>query len=91
MKITIDVTQEDIDLGCRLRVKNCMVHRAFMRATEGAFPESYVLPVTGLHLAEDTKGIALPWQVSARIIEWDSGNIIKPFGFEIDLPIEAST
>lgn len=41
MRIKIDVTQDDIDQGCRFDAfgdrGGCMVHRAFMRATEGAF------------------------------------------------------
>lgn len=42
MKLTIDVTQEDIDLGCKVdttgKMGGCMIWRAFNRCTEGSFP-----------------------------------------------------
>ena len=46
MKITVNVTQEDIDLGCKTDKigahGGCMVWRAFQRCTEGAFPFAVV-------------------------------------------------
>lgn len=107
MKITVSVTQEDIDLGCQgdtIGAKGgCMVHRAFMRATEGAYPfvsvENDAIDVYPDEHAMKKRNwrkaihdIRLPEKVSERIETFDADkNEVKPFSFDVDIPIEVQT
>lgn len=99
MKLTIDVTQEDIDEGCRKDVDGtnggCMVYRAFMRATEGAFPFvrvecSDILIFNNYESLQDAVGfdhnIEMPEFLEEKIIYFDSGLPVEPFSFEVDIP-----
>lgn len=97
MKLHVEVTQEDIDLGCVGdpwgERGGCMVHRAFMRATEGAFP--YIgVSSGGVNIysgpqinAEVVNGLDFPAGVGARIARFDGGLTVKPFSFDIDIPL----
>lgn len=103
MKLTIDVTQEDIDLGCKVDTTGdrggCMVWRAFNRCTEGSFPVTRVL-YENIHIYEDWdqmmrdnygtagKQISLPPDVMPKIQRFDKGLPVKPFSFEVDIPVK---
>lgn len=93
MKITIDVTQEDIDLGCRAEPYGenggCMVWRALSRATEGAL-DGLVVGTYGadFNVPGGYQTIRFSDQVSDRIRDFDSGRAVEPFSFDIDLPID---
>lgn len=95
MKITVDVTQEDIAEGCRAdglgRRGGCMVWRAFQRATEGAFPRAHVgsgdimLDVLDVHTCGPYA--KFPEFVADRIEAYDHDMHVEPFAFDIDIPL----
>lgn len=104
MKITVEVTQEDIDEGCRHDLKGktggCMVHRAFMRATEGAFPffgvyyhGIVVFPSRDALLAEWSPLFEIGYGdyhelLGQRISAFDGLYDIAPFEFTVEIPDE---
>ena|ERR1041385_4112964 len=99
MKLTIDVTQEDIDLGCRIDTTGvkggCMVWRAFNRCTEGSFPY-FQVEYGDIHIFDNLEvlqegylsrvDIELPEDLEDKIRSFDQGNPVQPFSFEIELP-----
>ena len=83
MKLTIEVTQEDIDLGCKQETKACMVWRAVNRCTEGSLENLSV----GYGYIDWRTGFAkLPGDVVHKILAWDSGFKTQPFSFELEIP-----
>lgn len=100
MKLTIDVTQEDIDLGCRYDTSGakggCMVHKAFNRCTEGSFP-FFEVEYTEIRIFNSMESmqdgfiseleIDLPEFVEDKIRDFDLGEPVQPFSFEVDIPI----
>lgn len=103
MKITVSVTQEDIDLGCKRSRTHCMVHRALTRASEGALAWVEVAP-NGLYDVRDGPFIKTEhglqqvppflWfdeDIREKLVDWDQGLPTEPFSFDIDFPIEAVT
>jgi len=100
MQIHVEVQQEDIDQGCKSDTDGthggCMVWRAFMRSTEGAFDGINVESSEIESWGENEKGVFdllwctdLPDRVEKRIYAFDTGKPVKPFAFDLDLPIEA--
>lgn len=87
MKVLVDVTQEDIEQGQRKSPYGCMVHRAFDRATEGAFSEMYctqgeiVIQIGVLQAAV----LPYPANVARKVKRWDLGARTRPFAFEVDV------
>ena len=98
MKIRVDVIQEDIDNGCKADTDGtvgggCMVYRAFMRATEGAFDgirvESSEIGSWGRneHGVYDLLWYAeLPQDIEDLIGDFDNGRPVEPFAFDIEVP-----
>lgn len=80
MKLHIEVTQEDIAEGQRNSGVGCMVYRAFMRATEGAYGvvrvHSNAIGIYDDATEDDqpTLEALLPVWVRKRIRRWDRGN-----------------
>lgn len=95
MKYTIEVTKEDIESGEQDDGWNCPVKLAASRALESVCADD-VLFTDGIVLQEldfdDSRSgyvpqwsTRLPRHVIERIAEFDAGNGMKPFSFEIEL------
>ena len=77
----IDVTQEDIDRGVKGACTQCPVALALARA----FPDVYVDVATTQLLVGD-EFIRAPSVVSIFIEDFDDGEPVQPFSFDLDLP-----
>lgn len=99
MKLHIEVTKEDISEACRGSASGCMIHRAFMRATEGAYWPSAIL-VGGMGMEHgsivfdpaDGKDapawtVYLPHDVTRKARLWDRGRNPAPFAFDVEVPV----
>lgn len=98
MRLHVEVTQEDIDKGCPGDPDGerggCMIWRAFIRVTKGAFSAVHV----GWDAIESKpKGSYLEpfWYsetdqkfIEDRISAFDSGKPVEPFAFDLELPDE---
>lgn len=89
--IKVNVTQECIDKGNRRKAKSCMLHRALESIIAYDFyvtspdPEHYF--EIGIR-ADKVFYCRLPEWVRRITDEWDSGNNVMPFSFEMDIPDE---
>jgi hypothetical protein len=82
MKITISVTEIDIDLGVRRDCWGCPIGRAMFRATG----EKYIVCETVASvIGERHRRVSLPDVAIQFIREFDSGNFPKPFEFEVEV------
>jgi hypothetical protein len=82
MKITVSVTEADIDLGKRLDCWECPIARAMFRATG----ERYIVDGMGARVIGDrSRRVSLPDVAIQFIREFDSGNFPKPFEFEVEV------
>lgn len=82
-KVHIDVTQEDIDGGCAGNSLECPVARAFRRVTGKDVTvhvsyAAYDYQEDGAH-----KVILLPTDVASFIWEFDNGDSVSPFSFDV--------
>lgn len=90
MKYIVEVTQSDIDRGCRCSSMSCPVARALGRQIPGV---SYVIVgCTGatVRLLSGDRRIRLPEEVRAFIKTFDHSfeEVVKPFTFELEIPDE---
>lgn len=87
MKLTVNVTQEDIDKGTRWSNLNCPIARALGHAIGG------YLPVVGLKMISMRHDIDLsrsehaltPELAAAFIRAFDEGLSVQPFSFKLEL------
>ena len=88
--ITVDVTQEYIDKGCRGGAGSCPVARAINAILKDSC-SAYVSD-NQFVLHDKVKSIAsqeerpLPSIVTEFIKDFDNDYIVKPFQFELDIP-----
>ncbi len=101
MKLTINVTKQDIEMGCVAQPSNCPIARAVRRVLRemGARVQSYSVSVGTNYLdifTEDkyiighllhTAGAPLPAQAHNFIMMFDIHKPTKPFSFEIELSL----
>ena len=82
-KLTVEVTQEDIDQAERFSTNNCMVARSLRRH---GFPDA-IVGVWVWSTAPNNPAIyPLPQYVGTKIISFTSGDYVSPFSFEIEIP-----
>lgn len=84
MRITmlIEVTQDDINSGCRGDTSDCPIARAIKRATL-----TKTCVNVGTHKVYFDKVTAiLPSNASLAILSYDRGGDMLPFSFELFLP-----
>jgi hypothetical protein len=82
MKITISVTEIDIDLGVRLDCWECPIARAMFRATG----EKYSVDgASAFVVGERHRRVSLPDSAIQFIRDFDLGNFPKPFEFEVEV------
>lgn len=82
MRVTVNVTQADIDNGVDGDCRLCPVARALSRAGVrgwNVFYHGLVSELTG-------ETIALPRSAMEFIRRFDSGGDVKPFSFELEIP-----
>ena len=84
MIVRINVTQEDIDKGCKRQSDNCAVARAVQRATWAR--DVSVYEYIGWTDGEDWHWAKTPTNVLAWIDKWDAGKRVAPLSFDIDVP-----
>lgn len=82
MKITIDVTQDDINKGIKENCRFCPVALAVQRTFND--PEMDVFSPCIKNCEEDR--VASPSSVCDFIDRYDNGESVQPFSFEIDVP-----
>jgi hypothetical protein len=93
---TVNVTQEDIDLGCKQNSVCCPVARAAARAMGElvAEPNAQVdvgvgtITVSVYSVREQFKTAFLPLAAREFICCYDAGDKVYPFSFEIQLAEE---
>lgn len=96
MKLTIDVTEDDIRNGKRRIASQCPVRHAIARHASTRIDHLTVKPHTDFQclghwwsVSLDTKGgrlsFDLPRDVAARIERYDAGDEMEPFSFCIEL------
>lgn len=81
-RLTVEVTQEDIDLGVPMYLSECPVARATQRATGNTY--SWAGPAniyTEIGVYVDTPKIVSDW-----MYDFDTGQAVQPFSFEIEVP-----
>lgn len=78
MKIRIDVTDEDIRLGKRFSETSCPIARAARRA-------GIKDPLVVMGIYSDGKHYCLPLAAQDFVHDFDHGNPVDPFSFEIEL------
>jgi hypothetical protein len=87
VRLTIDVTQDDIAIGFKQNCQACPVARACFRilgvdvSVNGDQVKDYEWP----HVLESD----LPPEVGRWIGRFDAGWEVEPFSFDIDVPAEA--
>lgn len=86
----IDVTAEDIRLGTRGSCATCPVARAIRRQTGRA---AEFVNYDSIFLRADFGSpdmalilIRVPLDVSYRIIDYDAGDVMEPFTFDLEVP-----
>ena len=79
MKYTVNVTQENIDLGKRASTFSCPVARACRQAIPGFSSCSDVVFIGGTMLP-------MPIQVVCWMDDFDWGREVHPFTFELVVP-----
>jgi len=86
MKITFNVTQEDIDNGCRVDIFNCMVAKALQRELKVNFVHSTffdaVIVISDRYYYKHSENTSL------NIGRFDAGGEVKPFSFSLDIKDE---
>lgn len=97
----VEVTQEDIDLGCPNRTDQCMIARAICRALECwvcSVDANGILHAYGYQFQRDIanypcggpyqlySGVQLSQIVVEQIHAFDNGDPVKPFIFELFIP-----
>jgi len=85
MKIKFDVTQEDIDKGCRMDASGCMVSRCMQRTLIWnkitTSPEN-----STIYLKNSICDYELSSKTIAKILSFDEGKKVKPFYFSLNIP-----
>ncbi len=79
----IEVTQEDIDAGCKCHPNNCPVANAIQRITKAVFvsvnPSQACISLFGGNF----RYFDLPGEVTEFIHNFDLDKIVVPFSFEL--------
>ena len=92
MKITVSVTQEDIERGREggFIAQNCPIARALRRAR---FPDATVglqflgdFPDYVVHFQKGGRFRSLPESAQQFAFEFDIGRSVEPFSFELEVP-----
>jgi hypothetical protein len=86
MRITIDVTADDIANGVRGRCSTCPVALAVRRV-----PGLEKWEVGGMSAFYGASSFPLPCAASRFIMDFDGGRPVEPFSFEVDVPDEYLT
>ena len=82
MKITIDVTSDDIAGGKRLACEKCPVALAVSRRVVGT------ASVSKFYISIDGFLVKQPPTVKSFIRDFDNQRTVKPFSFDLKLPAE---
>ena len=82
--VRVDVTQEDIDKGLRGNAFSCPIARAIDRlavcdCVEVGDDEIYL----------DAQGVPMSHEALCFVSDFDSGNMVEPFHFDLALPEQA--
>lgn len=85
MKVTLEVTQEDIDSGVMVDGERCMVARCLARYFPG---HKLLVGSFWIRWFSDTEVVRLllPSYVADKILMFDLGKTVTPFSFELDVP-----
>jgi len=90
MKITVSVTQKDIDQGCASDAENCPIARAINRRLNPGF--GAIVGGLGVNIYKTTHAAAFvfseifPDRALAFIAAFDHNRKVRPFRFVLDLP-----
>ena len=92
MRLHVEVTQDDIDKGCKTDAiganGGCMVWLAFQRATEGAFDQVTVnYEAITVRSGAHRHGLPTGGGVWSKIWHFDQGHKVKPFAFDVEIPV----
>jgi hypothetical protein len=82
MQLKVVVTQDCIDRGKRKMITCCPVALAFEQAGYPASIDGIFVYSSGV----DDMILRLPTDVEQRISDYDHGNGMKPFEFDIEVP-----
>ncbi len=82
MKVTVSVTQQDIDKGRAKNVLCCPVALALRRATG----KGWTVGMASVSPHKSRTGIALPAEAVSFIDNLDDCADVKPFAFHLDVP-----
>jgi len=86
MIIKFNVTQEDIDKGCQIDRKACMVARCISRTLQHKDLECYTTYLNIEFQGDKFEMIEFTQKVTDNIGNFDMGLIVKPFSFSLDIP-----
>ncbi len=89
MKVTINVTQEDIKQGCSGNARNCPVARAIVRALNLTLGRVSVSNNLFIYMKDDVHHLGAmrtPDSVLQFIARFDTGCAVEPFSFELEIP-----
>jgi hypothetical protein len=86
-KVTVSITQEDIDEGCRSDADNCPGALAISRAT-GYVAKVGMVSISLRHAdnGQRFEDINCPAMLRHFIEQFDNGNKVSPFSFELEVP-----
>jgi hypothetical protein len=86
-KVTVSITQDDIDEGCRCDADNCPGALAISRATGYAAKVGMVtISLRHADNGQFFKEISPPAVLRWFIEQFDNGNKVSPFSFELEVP-----
>jgi hypothetical protein len=87
MTMTIEVTEQDILDGCSRSTQNCPIARASKRAGLGplVFVNGFSIKTYGARGVKPIARYALPQEACDFVVDYDAGEPVLPFSFEIDL------
>lgn len=87
--VRVRVTQDDIDAGVRVSCNRCPVARALKRAVPGcaeAMTDGVRVDLCMLGDDPNVYNLSLPIEATDAIAEFDRGNGMSPFEFDLSLP-----
>lgn len=89
MKYLIQVTQEDIDQGCRNSGGRCPIARALIRALSVDFSPHVYVAKTQVNVWNNKKFVVqhrgIPEVAKNFIKQFDAGEKVLPFSFEFEI------
>lgn len=87
MKLTINVTDDDLAYGQCNSARNCPVARALINTLSARNVAVGTRSFTMEYKGQSYKGLLLPYHVEKFINDFDIGNPVEPISFEIDIDI----